>query len=53
MAEGTCMKNFESQLQQFSFIVTDFQNRVDQLELGSERNHEAIIAMDCKRENSG
>ena len=42
------MKNLEAQVQQFGSMVNDLQVRVDQLELGSNRNHEAIMAVDRK-----
>ena len=32
--------------------MSEFQNRVDQLELGPERNHEVIMAVDRKVEGS-
>ena len=48
MADSTRMKNMEAQLHQFWSTVSDLQARVDQLELGSNRNHEAIISIDRK-----
>ena len=42
------MKGLEAQLQQCGSSMADLQARVDQLELGLDRNHEAIIAMDRK-----
>ena len=44
------MKNFETPLQQVSSTVLDVQSRIDQLEIGGERNHEAIMSMDRKLE---
>ena len=32
--------------------MVDFQNQIDQLELGATWNHEAIVAMDRKAESS-
>ena len=46
MANSTRMKNFESQLQQVNMTVTDLQLRVNSLEVGSSKNHEAILEMD-------
>ena len=48
MVEGTRMKGLEAQVQQGRSLMADLQAKVDQLELGSDRNHEAIIAMDRK-----
>lgn len=42
------MKNIEMQLQQFGFTMLDLQGRVDQLELGFNHNHKAIISIDRK-----
>ena len=46
------MKNLESQLQQFNSTILDLQARVELLEIRSSRNHEAIMAMDRKMDNS-
>ena len=49
MAEGTRMKNLETQVQQCGSTMANLQARVeDQLELGSDRNHEVIVAVDRK-----
>lgn len=42
------MKNMEAQLQQVSSSMSEVQRRVDQLELGNGRNHEAIMVIDQK-----
>ena len=47
------MKNMEAQLHQFGSTVLDLQERVDQLELGSNRNHEVIISIDRKLDGDG
>jgi len=52
MAKGTHMKNMESQLQQVTSTMGEFQNRVDQLEQGSERNYEAIGGLEHRLEGS-
>ena len=46
------MKNLESQVHQFHLTVTDLQARVELLEIGSNHNHEAIVAMDQKMDTS-
>ena len=46
------MKNFETQLQQISSTMSEFQNRINQLGIEGVRNHEAIMAMDRKLESS-
>lgn len=51
MAEGTRMKNMESQLQQVTSTVGEFQHRVDRLELGSKKNYEAIGGLERRLEN--
>ena len=48
MADGTCNKQFESQMQQVNVTILDLQSRMDSLEAGSNRNHEAILTMDWK-----
>ena len=42
------MKNFESHMQQFNSTIADLQAQADQLEIKSNRNHEAIISIDRK-----
>ena len=42
------MKNLESQVHQFYSTVTDLQARVELLEIGSNRNHKVIMAIDQK-----
>jgi len=42
------MKSLEAQVQQQGSVMTDLHTQVDQLELGSNRNHEVIIAVDRK-----
>jgi len=46
------MKGLETQLQQVSSSLVDFHNRIDHLELGATREHEAIVALDRKVESS-
>ena len=50
MAEGTRMKNMESQLQQLSSAVAEFQDRVDRLEVSNQQNHDTIMTVDRKME---
>ena len=45
MVEGMRMKNFETQLQQTGVVVAECQNKMEQLELGTTRNQEAILAL--------
>ncbi|XP_052203128.1 uncharacterized protein LOC127808594 [Diospyros lotus] len=52
MAEGTRMKDMETRLQQLGAAVTEIQNRMDRTELEANRNHEAVIAMDRRMEDS-
>ena len=50
MVDGTRMKNFKSHLQQFNSTISDLQARVDSLEIGSNKNYEAIVSMDRRLE---
>lgn len=51
MAEGTRMKALEAQVQQFNLTMSDTHHRVEQLELGANRSHEAIATMDRRVES--
>ena len=46
------MKNFKAQLQQTGVVVAECQNKMEQLELGTTRNQEAILALDRRVENA-
>ena len=46
------MKNLESQVHQFHSTMIDLQGRVELLEIGSNRNCKAIVAMDRKMDVS-
>ena len=46
MAEGMRMKNFETQLQQTGVVVAECQGKMEQLELGTTKNQEAILVLD-------
>ena len=50
MAKGICMKNMDSQLQQLSSAVGDFQDWVDRLDISNQKNHYAIVTVDRKME---
>ena len=52
MAKGTRMKNFEVRLQQTRVVIVECQNKMEQLELGTTRNQEEILALDCRVENA-
>jgi len=52
MAKGTRMKNFKAQLQETRVLVAECQNKMEQLELGTMRNQEAIFALDRRVENT-
>lgn len=52
MAGATQMKNLESQVQQFHSTVTNLQARVELLQIGSNRTHAAIMAMNRKLDSS-
>lgn len=52
MAEGTRLKDMETRLQQLGAAVTEIQNQMGRTELEANRNHEAVIAMDRRMEDS-
>ena len=52
MADGTCMKNFETQLQHVNSTMSELQSRIGQVKAEGTQNQEAICAMDSMMEEA-
>ena len=52
MADGTRMKNFETQLQHVNSTMSELQSRMGQVEARGTQNQEAIRAMDSRMEGA-